>query len=126
MRRTTVSSVVGKNIIAKDPLKDKDQKIQKLITLMKNMGFKAKQKSRKPALQNYGLLQYTLTIFGELANVVVTRNSGALGSNSPVKILIYIPTYDGMCGDWKTYISGVNKINDFIQKAKKIDENFAE
>ena len=69
-------------------------------------------------------MQYTLTIFGQQANVVITRNNGAIGSNSPLKILLYIPTYDGFCGDWNQYYKGINKINQFLQKAKEIDPLF--
>ena len=124
MRRTTVADVNGRNIIAKDPKTNKDQKIKKLIDLAKDFGFKTKQKSRNRSAQQYSVLEYSLTIFGQQANVVITRNSGGLGSNSPLKIMLYIPTYDGLCGDWNNYMSGINKINQFLQKAKKIDQQF--
>ena len=123
MRRITVSNA-NKTIIAKDPLNNKDQKLQKLINLMQKYGFKIKEKSRNPYEQKHGLMEYSLTLFGQYANVVVTRNEGALGSNSPLKILIYIPTYDGMCGDWKNYFKGIEKINQFLEKAKEIDPSF--
>lgn len=113
-----------KKIVAKDPLKDQDLKMEKLISLMKKYGFKIKQKNRTVAQQKYGLMQYSLTIFGQLANIVVTRNSGAIGSNSPLKILVYIPSYDGMCVDWNKYFKGIQKINNFIEDAKSIDQNF--
>jgi len=47
MRRTTVSSIYAKNIIAKDPKQDKDTKISKLLALAKSFGFKNEEKSRK-------------------------------------------------------------------------------
>ena len=124
MRRTTVANVNGKNIIAKDPKNNKDQKIEKLISLAKKFGFKAKQKARNRQAQQFSVLEYSLTIFGQQANVVITRNSGGLGSNCPLKIMIYIPTYDGLCGDWNNYFAGINKINQFLQGAKKIDQQF--
>ena len=124
MRRTNVASAQQKIVIAKDPKSQLDNKLKKLISLMKKFGFKMKQKNRNEQVQPYGLIECQLTIFGQQANVVVTRNSGAFGSNSPLKILVYVPTYDGMCGDWDKYFKGVNKINQFILQAQKIDANF--
>ena len=112
-----------KNVIAKDPTGDFQKKMQKLIDLMQKTGFKMKQKNRKDDTQ-YSLMDYTLTIFGEIANVFVTRNEDGLGSKSPLKIMVYIPSYDGMLFEWDKYIIGIEKINNFIQQVKKIDENF--
>lgn len=123
MRRTTVANVMSKSIIAKDPKTNQVQKIDKLVALAKKFGFKYKEKDRNPQVYK-NLMQYTLTIFGQQANVVITRNNGAIGSNSPLKILLYIPTYDGFCGDWNQYYKGINKINQFLQKAKEIDPLF--
>jgi hypothetical protein len=44
----------------------------------------------------------------------VTRNENGLGSKTPVKIMVYIPAYDGMLFEWDAYIKGVEKINNFI------------
>lgn len=119
MRRYKVS----KQVVAKDPSGDFQEKMKKLVTLMKNTGFKAKQKNREQG-KEYSLMDYTLTIFGQIANVFVTRNEGGLGSKTPLKILVYIPAYDGMLFQWNKYIAGIEKINKFIEQVKKIDQDF--
>lgn len=123
MRRISIANAQSKIIMAKDPKHNADEKLGKLIVLMKKFGFKMKQKNRNQQFQPHGLIECSLTIFGQSANVVVTRNSGAFGSNSPLKVLIYIPAYDGMCGDWGDYFKGVTKINQFICQVQKIDQD---
>lgn len=113
----------AKHVQAKDPSSDFQKKMQKLVKLMKNSGFKAKEKNRQQGEQ-YSLMDYTLTIFGQIANVFVTRNAGGLGSKTPLKIMVYIPSYDGMLFEWEKYITGVEKINNFIEQVKKIDQDF--
>ena len=113
----------SKNIVAKDPSKDFQQKMQKLVKLMKNTGFKMNQKNRQNDKQ-YSILDCTFTIFGQIANVFVTRNQDGLGSKSPLKIMVYIPAYDGMLFQWDKYIKGVEKINKFIDQVKEIDPDF--
>ena len=113
----------SKQVVAKDPSGDFQKKMQQLVALMKKTGFKAKQKNREQGAE-YSLMEYTLSIFGEIANVFVTRNEGGLGSKTPLKIMAYIPAYDGMMFEWDKYIAGVEKINKFIEQVKKIDQDF--
>lgn len=112
-----------KTVIAKDPQKDFQNKMEKIYKLMQKTGFKMKQKNREDGTI-YSLMDCTLTIFGEIANVFVTRNEGGLGSKSPLKIMVYIPSYDGMLFQWDKYIKGIEKINNFIQQVKQIDQDF--
>lgn len=119
MRRYKIS----KQVVAKDPNTGFQKKMKELVDLMKKTGFKVKQKNRQQG-QQYALMDYTLTIFGQIANVFVTRNEGGLGSKTPLKIMAYIPAYDGMLYQWDKYIAGVEKINKFIEQVKKIDQDF--
>ena len=112
-----------KQIVAKDPSKDFQQKMEKLVKLMQNTGFKMKEKNRQDGVQ-HGIMDYTLTIFGQIANVFVTRNETGFGSKTPLKIMVYIPSYDGMLFQWGKYMKGIEKINNFIEKVKQIDEDF--
>lgn len=113
---------VSKKMIAKDPVDNFQDKMEQFVKLMQKTGFKMKQKNRQD--EKYSIMDCTLTIFGQIANVFVTRNENGLGSKTPVKIMVYIPAYDGMLFEWDAYIKGVEKINNFIQQVKKIDEDF--
>lgn len=112
-----------KNIIAKDPENDFQNKMEKLFKLMQKTGFKMKQKNRQSE-QQFNIIDCTLTIFGQIANVFVTRNENGFGSKTPLKIMVYIPAYDGMLFEWDKYMAGIEKINNFIQQVKKIDADF--
>lgn len=127
-RRTTTAkaSNASKIFIAKDPVKDFDKKMKELIQLMLRYGFKDRMKERdeERGVVRDGLIFYDLTLMGEMANVIVSRNENGFGSKSPLKIYIYLPIYDDNCGNWEDYYLAVSKINKFIEDVKEIDGLF--
>lgn len=119
---TAKASNASKIFIAKDPVKDFDKKMKELTQLMLRYGFKDRDKERDGVKD--GLMFYDLTLMGEMANIIVTRNENGFGSKSPLKIYIYLPIYDDQCQNWEEYYSVVNRINNFIEEVKKIDGLF--
>lgn len=119
---TTKAINASKIFIAKDPEKDFESKMAKLIKLMLKNGFKDRQKEKDEVAD--GLLFYDLTLCGEMANVIVTRNESGFGSKNPLKIYIYMPVYDDTCENWEDYYSAICKINKFVEEVKKIDGLF--
>lgn len=124
IRRITLEKarIASRVYIAKDPEKDFDKKIGKLKKLMLKYGFKDRFKQIKD--DENQLIFCDLTIFGEMANIVVERNQSGFGSKKPLTISIYIPEYNGGCGNWEDYFESINKINNFIEDVKKIDGLF--
>lgn len=119
---TAKASNASKIFIAKDPVKDFDKKMKELTQLMLRYGFKDRDKERDGVKD--GLMFYDLTLMGEMANIIVSRNENGFGSKSPLKIYIYLPIYDDQCQNWEEYYSVVNRINNFIEEVKKIDGLF--